>query len=291
MWAALFLILGFASPAANAYEVDNFTGREQLTEDALPILDAEVNRILDRAVREANKESPDRCNRSVLRQEIVRWTGPDPVSILEIWSAITDKVQRTDVTMATSIYAGATLRESPAMFFAGIGRSFKLAGNVVGSDKLGHFFMQGLEYFKRVNDDGRELDSVLRDAHGEDGIYGMLLTGVKSYADMAANYQGYTFWNELYRGAHPYVRCENGRTWVRQRQFTWATYVSAAWDEAINCSELRPALKKRVNANLAKHGLGQCPLEPARCHEVKQLKNSRYFLSPSCEQLHQISSR
>lgn len=275
------LSIAATEPHARAYEVDNFTARETLTQDSLDILDAEVNRILERAVRQSNKESPDYCSRALLRQEIVRWTGPDPISILEFWSTITDKVQRTGVDMKSSIYSGARLSESLAMFFAGIGRSFKLNGHVVGTDKLGHFFMQGLEYFKRVHINGEDLNKVLKTAHAEDGIFGMTMTGVKSYADMAANYQGYLFWSQLYRGANPYVRCENGRKWVKQRNFTWADYVNDAWDEAINCSELRPTLAARVKENLEKRGL-QCPVEPERCTKLRRLEKAEFFLSPRC---------
>lgn len=265
-----------------AYEVDNFTGRAALTEDALPILDRKVNEILERAVRAANRESPGHCNRVLLRQEIVRWTGPDPVSILELWSAMTGKVQQSRADMSESIYAGVSLSESPAMWVAGIGRSFRLAGQVVGTDKLGHFFMQGLTYYKKVAIDGVDLNFVLKEEHSEDGLFGLSLTGVKSYADMAANYQGYLFWKNLYEGNHPYVRCENDEKWVKLRTFTWKDYVSPAWDEAINCSEMKPKLAARVIKNRSKLGL-RCPVEPMGCVRVSRLEKSEYFTSPVCQ--------
>lgn len=266
---------------SRATEVDNFTDRSQLTQDALPVLDGKVNRILDRAILEANKESPDRCNRVMLRQEIVRWTGPDPVSILELWATISDEVQRTPIGFSDSIYADATFSDSPAMRLFGIGRTFLLAGHIVGTDKLGHFFMQGLDYFKRVTVDKVDLDHVLRYEHGEDGIWGLKATGVKSYGDMSANYSGYRFWSELYQGEHPYARCENNRKWVRARQFTWADYVTDAWDEAINCSEMLPGLASSVQRNLSKMGL-HCPVEPARCVAISHLEKAEFYVSPVC---------
>lgn len=167
------------------------------------------------------------------------------------------------------------------MWAVGIGRSLRLAGHIVGTDKLGHFFMQGLDYFKRVDSEGASLDIVLRHEHGEDGVWGLRMTGVKSYADMAANYQGYRFWSALYRGERPYARCENGRRWVKAREFTWADYVTDAWDEAINCSEFNPRLGERVRASLARMGLN-CPVDPARCAALAKQERSEYFLSPAC---------
>jgi hypothetical protein len=266
---------------ALAYEVDNFTDRQALTEDALGILDAKVNHILRRAVEQANRETPGSCARMVLRQEIVRWVGPDPISLLEFWSDATSKIQHTQVSFKDSVYAEATIRESPAMRFAGIAHSFKLAGHIVGTDKLGHFFMQGLDYYKRVHSDGIELNHVLKYEHGEDGIWGLATSGVKSYSDMTANYEGYLFWNELTQGTNPYVRCENGKQWVKARDFSWADYVSDAWDEAINCSEMVPTLALKVEKRLEKMGL-RCPVDPVKCQELGLLDKAEFYVSPVC---------
>jgi hypothetical protein len=220
----------------------------------------------------------------LLRQEIVRWVGPDPVSFLEFWATFTDEVQIAGTTLEKSIYAGVSLRESPGMWFAGIGRSFRLAGHVVGTDKLGHFFMQGLGYYKRVEEEGAELEHVLQYEHGEDGVWGLKTSGVKSYADMAANYGGFRFWSELYQGARPYARCEDGRRWVKARQFTWNDYVTDAWDEAINCSEFKAGLDERVRANLAKAGMS-CPVKPIKCVELAGLDKAEFVVSPACRAL------
>jgi hypothetical protein len=277
----LVLLALALSPLLHATEVDNFSDREALSRDAMPVLDGKVNKILERAALVANRESPERCNRVMLRQEIVRWTGPDPVSLLELWATLSDDVQRTPIGFADSIYADASFRDSPAMKVFGIGRTFLLAGHVVGTDKLGHFFMQGLGYFKRVDLDGAALDEVLRNEHGEDGIWGLKATGVKSYGDMSANYSGYRFWSELYEGQHPYMRCEDGHRWVKARKFTWADYVTDAWDEAINCSEMLPGLKKSVDLRLSRLGL-RCPVDPARCQALGKLDKAEFYVSPVC---------
>ncbi len=278
-----FLTLNFLSGAVTlfAYEVDNFTGRDKLEKDSLEILDNKVNVILERAVKETNKESPDRCNAAILRQEIVRWTRPELVSLLEMWVMVTDELDRTNAGVASSIYSGVTIDESIAMWTAGIGRSFKLNGVVVGTDKLGHFFMQGLDYFKRNVEDRKSIDEILANENGEDGAYGLLMTGVKSYGDMAANFSGYRFWKNLYLGNNPYFKCEDGKKWVKNRTFSWAEYVNAAWDEAINCSEFSESLAKRVNQNLRKIGM-QCPVSENQCQKIRFLEKAQYYVSPAC---------
>jgi hypothetical protein len=260
--------------------VDNFTNRDQLVRDALPVLDHKVNKILSRAVETANRESPGYCNHVIVRREILRFVGPDPVSFLELWATSTDDVQHAKPGSYKGIYSGASLAEAPAIWLAGIGRSFKLAGHVVGTDKLGHFFMQGYDYYKREQG-GEPLEKIFRKENGEDGIWGLTMTGVKSYADMAANYQGLQFWNHLFGHDHPYLRCQDDR-WAQVRQFTWADYVSDAWDEAINCSDMKPSLEAKVERNLARIGM-QCPIKPDKCRPLASLKGSKYFLGPKCQ--------
>jgi len=278
-----------ATSAAYSYEVDNFTDRDSLSRDAMPVVDRKVNDLLKRAVAAANQESPRYCSRAILRQELVRWIRPDPAGILELWATTTDSIQRTSVPRRESIYAGASFLDAPMLVLAGIGRSFKMNGHVIGTDKIGHFFMQGLDYFERV-ENGKPLEWVLSNAHGEDGIWGLRTSGVKSYADMATNYQGYRFWSQLYSGQDAYLKCTFDGRWEQVRAFTFGDYVSDAWDEAINCSAYKPGLESRVKRNLNHRGV-QCPLEPAKCHDISRLAESKYFLSPSCRSVVEVQNQ
>jgi hypothetical protein len=263
-----------------AYEVDNFSARDSLVQDALPVLDSKVNGFLDRAARDARLETPGFCSVAVLRQEILRWIRPDPTGILELWIELTDSVEKTSIGVRTSVYRGISFFDSPIMKVFGIGRSFKLAGQIVGTDKIGHFFMQGLDFYDRVRG-GTPIGQVLEKEHGEDGIWGLGTSGVKSWADIAANYQGYLFWSRLVEGPHPYFRCEDGEGWVRQTVFTWADYVNPAWDEALNCSEMKSGIREKVDQELKRNGWG-CPVDPGICESLRRLEYSDQLVSPSC---------
>lgn len=281
MWIIALTL--FTATFARAYEVDNFTDRDKLTHDSRPALNVLVNKYIERAIKFANKEGENRCYPGLLRQGLVQWVGPDPVSIMEVAVANSSEVQHSTVGMDQSIYAGAKIGESPSMWVAGIGRSILLSGQIVGSDKMGHFFMQGLEYFERVHISKKDINYVLATEHGEDGLWGIDTSGVKSYADMAVNFQGYRFWYQLTEGTQPYVRCENSKKWVKARDFDFADYVNVAWDEGINCSEYRPALATRVKQNMDQAGLS-CPIRPMDCLKVQQLEKSEFFISPACRE-------
>ncbi len=280
----------FFTPSLHAYEVDNFTDRELLKTDALPTLDESVNTILTRAAKGVRKERGNECNVVFLRQEILRWIRPDPAGQLELWLESTDKVNHTHVGITESIYQDVTLLDAPILKIVGIGRSMLLNGQIVGTDKVGHFFMQGLGYYDLVHKEGKSLEKVLMEDHQEDGLWGLKTSGVKSYADMATNYQGYRFWNQLISGSNPYFRCDEKLGWVNHRTFTWADYVNPAWDEAINCSEMKPAIQSKVDRYLSSKGW-KCPIQPEACVKIMSLDHAEYYVSPQCQRAAQKSQR
>jgi hypothetical protein len=266
--------------SGRAYEVDNFSERGFLKRDALEVLDRKIETLLDRAAAGVAREDPGRCNRAILRQEILRWIRPDPTGILELWLELTEEIERTPIGVRNSVYRGISFFDSPIMRVFGIGRSFLLAGQVIGTDKIGHFFMQGLDFYDRVKE-GQTLESVLAHEHGEDGLWGLGTSGIKSWADIAADYQGYRFWSRLTEGSDPYFVCDEDQGFVRKARFTWADYVNAAWDEAINCSEMKPDIREKVGVELSRQGL-VCPVDPEACTGLSLLEYATYFVSPAC---------
>jgi hypothetical protein len=273
---ALILLL----QSVQAYEVDNFTGRALLSQDALPVLDLKINGILERAGREASNETQGFCSVAVLRQEILRWIRPDPTGILELWIEFTDSVEKTPIGVRSSVYRDISFFDSPIMRVFGIGRSFKLGGQIIGTDKIGHFFMQGLDFYDRVRD-GTPIEQVLANEHGEDGIWGLGTSGVKSWADIAANYQGFRFWSRLVAGEGRYFRCEEDGRWVREAAFTWADYVNPAWDEALNCSDMNSGIRSKVDRELQSRGV-TCPVDPGVCEVLSKLEYADHLVSPVC---------
>ncbi|MFC6672641.1 hypothetical protein [Marinobacterium aestuariivivens] len=64
----------------------------------------------------------------------------------------------------------------------------------MGLDKLGHFFAQGWQYFELTALGGGTLEQALAlGREQEQGRYGYLTTGIFSYADLAANFNGWRF--------------------------------------------------------------------------------------------------
>lgn len=181
----------------------------------------------------------------------------------------------------------------------------------VSTDKLEHFLQVGFDgYYFAENIDlnlGRKHDLILGATyasiaplrgHGEEamlafnrateeGVFGLEYTGVYSYADAVANFEGYRFWKNLtetYEGKAPYFLCEDG-AWKRNeaRPFSFQEYIHPGWDEGINCNAYRLEWKAVVDNRIRETG-NHCPAQPKHCDYLrKRYRGGRASLiSPEC---------
>ena len=181
-------------------------------------------------------------------------------------------------TKDQTVYRDFRFYEAPSLGISPgrIAAIVRLGERLIGADKFGHFFTEGYIYFERAYLDGEGIEAAFDyGERTERTYYGALLTGVYSYADLTANFDGMRFWVHLldnnadpldgYTGHHPYVVCRNDR-WVRVRNFDWMDYANPAWDETINCNAFRnPELAARVDQAIGElewqsHRHLNCPL-------------------------------
>ena len=172
----------------------------------------------------------------------------------------------------------------------------KIGDVVIGVDKLEHMFGMGQRYFKGHYLDGKPLVSVLKGGIFKEKTFlggNMLATGVFSYADLSANFNGMRFWNHMLQkkddvlgaqhNAGPYLTCQAGKwTANAERPIDLRTYVDATMQESINCSKFATAAGARkfhegLASMQAKSGarIFSCPENPgllddtARKYEVE----------------------
>lgn len=121
-----------------------------------------------------------------------------PLSIIPYEKNIKDGQQITFVPKRRhTIYAFAGFHRliSPSYFV--FCSSLKMFGVYFGVDKLGHMFNQGYEYYVKHHQ-GLSLDKVIEWGEStERGTYGTLVDGVYSNGDLAANFSGFHFYENL----------------------------------------------------------------------------------------------
>lgn len=151
-----------------------------------------------------------------------------------------------------------------------LGTLLNIGGHCIGSDKLGHFFQQGRDYFhisetlgmgdayavgfgrwleggmpadpdvrawiERMNDqDWPGFDRLMLNFSFWQGVFGLSTTGVFSRADLEANRAGMEFYKRVH--ASPDAR------------FSARAYITGQWNETVNPSCFGPQMARLVAAN------------------------------------------
>ncbi|HAZ13121.1 MAG: hypothetical protein A2X86_10025 [Bdellovibrionales bacterium GWA2_49_15] len=260
------LILGCAlalncSPLS-ASEVDSFSHRYELKEDASPILNTFTNARIDRALGEANQYIG--CNETVLRKKLKKYLSGDVIAgPVEAYvnANLDGDIPAIRYPRSQSIYREVKFLEAPVLviFKSAVGAIVQIdtpeGKVVVGADKFGHFFTEGLVYYKRAFEKKRGVQKVLDwGVRTEKGKFGLLTTATYSNADLVANYNGMTFWANLiekkFQAPGPYFACDRGE-WKKLKEFDWRNYVDAGFDEGINCNRYTERVGKKVKKALA----------------------------------------
>lgn len=248
----VFATLAFAVPA-EAYETDQFYNRSAPIADSTKVLNRKVNDTLEEIVAEWRKGHDENAFVNEIYHKL---GGHHWVDKLERWAMKSPEVDKLETPRYHSIYSGMPIWSTRATFFFGIGKTIRLNDQLIGSDKLGHFFSQGRKFYRRYLKYGSEEQAAKQSAYTERAIFGSGTTGSYSNADLVANYEGYRFYRSLFEdgvvpGKPAILRWENGG-WVIQREFDWADHVNEYWDEALNMNDFDVLLYKRMRKRLLK---------------------------------------
>ncbi len=161
------------------------------------MLDRYVNDEIAGVVARWNDRKPDRRRYSA-KSELRVWKRINRAlgrglfySLSETWASESPLVAHLDQS-GGDVYDGTKIYESVPVKVAGIGKTLRLGGHLVGADKIGHFFQEGLLYRKFERRGGRDA-AVARIVRTETGFYGYAGTSVFSNADLVADYEGALF--------------------------------------------------------------------------------------------------
>ena len=231
-------LAGVLAVAASAYETDPYTKRDIDIADSLGVLDAKVNDALDEIAASWARRADTQRETDLILAVYRKLGGIHWVDKLERWAREVPDVAKIPVSRDESFVGDFPLHAGRVAAVFGFGPTIRLGGVYVGTDKIGHFFSQGRKFYKRFRRYGDEAAAARWSAVTETGLFGRLTTGVRSNADLVANYEGYLFYRGLLhdgvvQGKPALFRWRDGRP-QRQRRFTWADHVNAFWDEALN---------------------------------------------------------
>ena len=259
---AITLLLG-AAPAVAA-EADHFTVPEGQVADVTEAVNRLANEGLQAAIDDLNAMggcSDTRESEELLYERLTEVFSNHKKGQL-VRTIISGDIPRTVIPLKESLYSEWKIWNGFLLGRKGAAKSplalfplVKIGDTVVGVDKLEHMFGMGLRYFKGHYFEEKPLVSVLKG-----GIFkektalggNLFATGVFSYGDLSANFNGMRFWNHMLQkrddvlGAQhnigPYLTCRAGK-WVRneERPIDFRNYVDATMQESMNCSKFATA--------------------------------------------------
>ena len=264
----LALTLGLGAPAALATETDQFTLPPKPLDDLGPDMGAAALTTLREGVAQLNARLAERRalkpqaglepnDERLLATHIYEDTGVGvPEATMERilrYGNYGDRNVRFVPSYFDTIYAGA-FAPYPLAHITTNCPTIRIYGVYVGTDKPGHIFQQGWEYYNMYEDArARGVDETTAIgravAYGvltEKGIYGIALTGVYSNGDLAGNYAGFKFYRNLFHEVRigdtmlpPIVRRDGDRYVIdpaRDNPDLMRPYVTEHLNEAYNPS-------------------------------------------------------
>ena len=280
-----------------ATEVDSFSKRYLDIKDSLPTLNKEFNFHLGKAIEKANKKGS--CSTKNLYKYLNKRIGGFTWSKFEKDIESSDLYEKLNSKRKESIFKHVKFRHGWGIYLASlgpvdIGSIIRVGNHLIGTDKIGHFIGVGWVYYKKAYLEKKGIEHVIEYGQGtEKGIFGSKTTGVYSYGDLLANWQGMKFWAELVgdkiQTDKPYVECQEDK-WVQVRKFNWIEWVDDGMDEGVNCNKWKSIKFKRSVEKTIKEleikypdSRFRCPVKNS-CRELvkKYGLESVHLIHPRC---------
>jgi hypothetical protein len=284
------LIHAFATSAI-ASEVDSFNRRFEPLEDSTELLNSKATQMMKEAVESANLADGPSCDERRLISELRKRFRNHVTDEFNVWLFKDPEVPAIRTPIRQTIYRRFNFFQSPiqggwARINDPTGIILNVAGVRVGNDKFEHMMGSGYRYYQSYYQRGKPIESALAIGwRAETSVMGALMTGVMSYGDMVANFQGMRFWNDMLgkypdifeEDISPYITCNNNQ-WTLQREMDFTRYIDHGVDEGINCSKFRtPKMLADVLKRLHQYQQQDvdkrsyaCPIDPEAFEEIKQ---------------------
>ncbi len=326
----LFLVSALQFQPVFSAEIDSVTPRNIKLDNSLAVINEIFNHRIQEGIQKANAyqeyiedideyiEGNTFCDEEVLYTELrkaifqsftVSWGLKGYELDLQLRSLL--RRQSYSLSLNDSIYRDIDYIEGFSLNLKELSDVVNINGHLIGLDKAGHFFAEGWEYFVLTHYEGYPIEQAIEwGREQEAGKYGYTTTGIFSFADLAANLNGWRFWNKVllkendpFQGVlanffnKPYVTCSVQivaslknrkivKAWEYNSEFDLSDYLDAAWDEGNNCNSYQdPIIENKVMQRIKNVSPGySCPVSAELClaSQEKYGDYAKYVLHPYC---------
>jgi len=313
-----------------AAEIDSVTPRNLKLDNSLVMINEIINQRLQEGINNANAyreyieeideylDSNNDCDEDVLYSELrkaifqsytIAWGLKGYELDLQLRSLLSR--QSYSLSLNDSIYRDIDYLEGFSLKLKELSDVVNIDGHLIGLDKMGHFFAEGWQYFELTRYDGQSIEQAVEwGRQQEAGKYGYITTGIFSFSDLAANLNGWRFWNKVLldeddplKGGladlfnRPYITCDIQiidsiknmkvvKAWEHNTRFDLSDYIDGAWDEGNNCNSYAdPIIENKVMARIKNIDADfSCPVKPEYCMQAQEKygRYAKHVLHPYC---------
>jgi hypothetical protein len=256
-----FCILSIiASTTALSLETDQFITSNIKLNDSSSAINGYFQESINNALVRANKKGFS-CEKTA-QEVLVNIKGRFSISKASAFARSSPLVDRyPDDSVSDGDYISQTFYQNApfTLKIIDFARTINLDGVYMGTDKLGHFSLIGMNYYKHylkykklgLSEEETIKKTVLKGFKTEYGILGFAIGGVLSYADLEANYQGLMFALDMCRGENP-ILVKDKNLWIENPNhlFDVRNYFNPKMDESFNISFWKKSLYKRIEDKL-----------------------------------------
>jgi hypothetical protein len=315
----LFISLYFFSfHTSFAAEIDSVTPRKLKLENSLAMINTIFNERIQEGIQKANAKQDGSCEEEILYTELRKaifqsFTASWGLKGYELDKQLRSLLARQSYSLSLndSIYRDITYLEGFSLNLKELSDVVNINGHLIGLDKMGHFFAQGWKYFELTHSKEYTIDQALEwGKEQESGLFGYTTTGIFSFSDLVANFNGWRFWNKVLlkekdplKGVianffnKPYISCDIQiiasiknkkiiKAWEYNTQFDLSDYIDGAWDEGNNCNSYEnPIIEEKVALRIQNVSPDfSCPCTPEYCLAAHKKYGyyAQHVLHPYC---------
>jgi len=307
-------------------EIDSVTPRKLKLDNSLTIINKIFNQRIQEGIQKANAQPGDienieqgeYCNEDVLYAELRKAIFQSFTASWGLKGYDLDKQLRSllarnsySLSLNNSIYRDINYLEGFSLNVKELSDLVNINGHLIGLDKMGHFFAEGWQYFELTHENEHSIDqALLWGKEQETGKFGYSTTGIFSFSDLVANFNGWRFWNKVLlkendplKGVfanffnRPYISCKSQviasikhrkivKAWEFNTRFDLSDYIDGAWDEGNNCNSYKdPAIEEKVALRIKNINPDfSCPFRIEYCLESQEKYGyyAKHVLHPYC---------
>lgn len=250
-----------------ALETDNYLSWGLTLEDSSEEINTFMAEQIEAALnKSAEKSAPQSCE-DVTFEISKRFKTTPTTKSLETF--VNETLDKEKIFPKNPYYLEQSILKNTSRFYlkySGLSPNLQMDGVYFGADKLSHFASTGRRYLKHYlkkmkkgYSEVEAMQSMVRfGLLNEETVLGIWPSGVFSYGDIEANYQGFVFYKKLcLDDKDTYLSQDEDGKWFLKNKPDMRKYVSPYWDETYNRSYFANGTWKRTSLVIKEN---YCPM-------------------------------